>query len=81
MPDPYWKKVSEAKSAYRDRAAALPFAEKLERLEKLRAQSVAIRGGAPRRSSVFPRIDSCLVCEAVRRDQNGSLSNQGLQGP
>lgn len=39
-----WERIRKEKDAHRDRLAALPFAEKLKALERLRARTLAVGG-------------------------------------
>lgn len=69
MRESDWKMVREGKNAHRDRVAALPFEEKMQRLERLHARARALRAEyetvqAPR-SGVVSHVQNAAESKAI----------------
>jgi hypothetical protein len=60
MPNSYWDRIAESKASRRDELAALPFSEKIEVLERLRARARELSGRSEPFSAAEREISSNL---------------------
>jgi uncharacterized protein YaaQ len=73
MPEHDWERIRQAKDAYRDRMAALPFDEKLRLLERLRERTLEVAGLASTGKQRVGATNTRLIdVKATQVGQNAS---------